>query len=679
MKGFRDLDPGEAEQVVTTRRRKIEYLEEELYAPLMDGYDAAPSESAPKKERPKRASKPAGPNREEPAQDSEPYYEEPRSNRRVSYKAGEYSQPLTDKKAEQPRRPAERSDDPYEAYNRARKPAESYDDPYEAYDQVRRSATRSDDPYAAYDRARKPAESYDDPYEAYDQIRRSVTRSDDPYEAYDRARRPVAGRDISYEAPAYDQPHTSAKRADDQHEVYMYEQPRASVKRPGDQYETYKYDQPRASEKRSSKRSAKRSGEPYRADIRYEQQEVSEDPYYEYDEDPGGEDFFYEDLTQDDRRGRRRDAAPMRRHTALIIRNAVLVTAMFAAVIACIVVVSGQIRKRNVPVQPEPEKKEVSLPPVDELPAGEEWTGENGGGAADLEPEEPPEEPETLTSPSEEAGIFFEGYEVHETGSTVELTEDDVRSEFAVLIDMKTGEVIAGRKSDEVIAPASMTKILTLLVATEHLTGQEKLDDTTIMTQEIGDLVYRKDLSAVGYKVGDVIPVRDLLYGTILPSGADAAMMLAEYVAGSQEAFVDMMNEKVSSLGLSETAHFANVVGLYDPDNHCTVKDMAMILKAAVENDLCREVLSAHIYTTAPTQEHPDGIEISNWFLRRIEDKDTHGDVICAKTGFVDQSGCCAASYQISNTGGRYICVTGNTWSSWQCIYDHVGLYARFT
>ena len=622
MKGFRDLDPGEAEQVVTTRRRKIEYLEEELYAPLMDGYDAAPSEPAPKKERPKRASKPAGPNREEPAQDSEPYYEEPRSNRRVSYKAGEYSQPVADKKPEQPRRPAE----------------------------------RSDDPYATYDRAHRPAESYDDPYEAYDQVRRSAARSDDPYATYDRARRPAAVREHENEAPAY-------------------EQPRASVKSPDDQYKAYTYEQPRA----SAKRSAKRSGEPYRADIRYEQQEVSEDPYYEYDEDPGSEDFFYEDLTQDDRRGRRRDAAPMRRHTALIIRNAVLVTAMFAAVIACIVVVSGQIRKRNVPVQPEPEKNEVSLPPVDELPAGEEWTGENGGGAADLEPEEPPEESETLTSPSEEAGLFFEGYEVHETERTVRLTEEDVRSEFAVLIDMKTGEVIAEKKSDEVIAPASMTKILTLLVATEHLTGQEKLDDTTIMTQEIGDLVYRKDLSAVGYKVGDVIPVRDLLYGTILPSGADAAMMLAEYVAGSQEAFVDMMNEKVASLGLSETAHFANVVGLYDPDNHCTVKDMAMILKAAVENDLCREVLSAHIYTTAPTQEHPDGIEISNWFLRRIEDKDTHGDVICAKTGFVDQSGCCAASYQISNTGGRYICVTGNTWSSWQCIYDHVGLYSRFT
>ncbi|MCR5093787.1 MAG: D-alanyl-D-alanine carboxypeptidase, partial [Lachnospiraceae bacterium] len=71
--------------------------------------------------------------------------------------------------------------------------------------------------------------------------------------------------------------------------------------------------------------------------------------------------------------------------------------------------------------------------------------------------------------------------------------------------------------------------------------------------------------------------------------------------------------------------------------------------------------------------------EISNWFLRRIEDKDAHGEVMCAKTGFVDQSGCCAASYQISNDGGHYFCVTGNAWSSWRCIYDHVRIYDLYT
>src|SRR5699024_8410476 len=143
---------------------------------------------------------------------------------------------------------------------------------------------------------------------------------------------------------------------------------------------------------------------------------------------------------------------------------------------------------------------------------------------------------------------------------------------------------------------------------------------------------------------GETVTVRDLLYGTILPSGADAAAGLAFYVSGSLEGFVDLMNQKLEELGLSDTAHFTNCVGLYDENHYCTLYDMAEILGAAIDNELCREVLSAHTYTTSATEQHPEGLLISNWFLRRIEDKDTHGTVLCAKTGYVVQSGNCAAS-----------------------------------
>ena len=139
------------------------------------------------------------------------------------------------------------------------------------------------------------------------------------------------------------------------------------------------------------------------------------------------------------------------------------------------------------------------------------------------------------------------------------------------------------------------------------------------------------------------------------------------------------MNRKVAELGLSGTSHFTNCVGLYDDDLYTTPSDMAMILKAAVENDLCREVLSAHTYTTSSTAQHPEGITISNWFLRRIEDKDTHGTVRCAKTGYVKESWNCAASYQISNDGGHYICVTAHAHSAWRAIYDHVEIYDLYT
>ena len=174
------------------------------------------------------------------------------------------------------------------------------------------------------------------------------------------------------------------------------------------------------------------------------------------------------------------------------------------------------------------------------------------------------------------------------------------------------------------------------------------------------------------------VTVRDLFYGTILPSGADAAVGLATYVAGSHEAFVDMMNEKLDELGLSETSHFTNCVGLYDENHYTTPYDMAVILKAATDNEWCRQVLSEHIYTTEKTKQHPDGLRISNLFLRRIEDKDTHGTVLCAKTGFVSQSGSCAASMATDKNGTEYLVVTAGSTSSWRCIYDHVDIYTQY-
>ncbi|MBO5999767.1 MAG: D-alanyl-D-alanine carboxypeptidase, partial [Lachnospiraceae bacterium] len=245
------------------------------------------------------------------------------------------------------------------------------------------------------------------------------------------------------------------------------------------------------------------------------------------------------------------------------------------------------------------------------------------------------------------------------SGNTQYLGLDEVQSSYAVLIDADTGEVLYQRDAEAVVSPASMTKILTLLVACEHITD---LDDTFVMTEEITNYSYSHGCSNVGFMPGEVITVRDMLYGTILESGADAALGLAEYVAGSQEAFVELMNEKLEQYGLSGTAHFTNCVGIFDEAHHCTMCDMAVILAQAIKYPLCCEVLNTRTYTTSQTGDHPSGIEISNWFLRRIEDKDCHGEVMYAKTGFVNESGCCAASYQISNSGRHYLCVTGNAW-----------------
>lgn len=297
----------------------------------------------------------------------------------------------------------------------------------------------------------------------------------------------------------------------------------------------------------------------------------------------------------------------------------------------------------------------------------------------DVIPTETATETVTETQTETETEIVEEGppYKFTENDETVYIYSDKMTSQYAILVDVSTDTIVAKKGHHDKMSPASMTKVLTVLVAAEHIT-EEQLDDTFTITFEITDYAYANDCSVVGFLNDEKVTVRDLFYGTILPSGGDAAVGLATYVAGSHEAFVELMNEKLDELGLSGTAHFTNCVGLYDKEHYCTPYDMAIIMRAAMDNELCREVLSTKCYTTSPTEQHPEGLIISNWFLRRIEDKDTGGEVIGGKTGYVAQSRSCAVSYGTSEDGTPYICVTAGANGSWRCIYDHVEIYNNY-
>ena len=253
-----------------------------------------------------------------------------------------------------------------------------------------------------------------------------------------------------------------------------------------------------------------------------------------------------------------------------------------------------------------------------------------------------------------------------------------ILSSHAVLVDPDSKKILACKGETDRIVPASMTKVLTLLTAVEHLKPAD-LDKKFKITAEITDFCYLNECSVAGFEINEKVTVKDLLYGTILPSGADAAMGLAEYVAGSQEAFVTLMNEKLEELELSETAHFTNCIGIYDKKHYCTLLDMAAIMDAAFADDLCREILSARTYTTSKTKKHKEGLLLSNWFLRRIEDKDTGGTVQGAKTGFVSEAGNCAVSFGTDDKQRNYICVTADAPGTWKCIYDQVKIYKRFS
>lgn len=325
--------------------------------------------------------------------------------------------------------------------------------------------------------------------------------------------------------------------------------------------------------------------------------------------------------------------------------------------------------------------------------AGEEDSPESGtaendstsessaAGGADDEPDNP------ATGSSEAYGPFPtekpqpETYQAVSTAATAGFS-DSIISEYGVVIDVADNRILAQKGAKTRISPASMTKVLTVLTAADALgIGGEDwesnpvLDETFTITIQITDYSFVNDCSNVGFDVGEEVTVRDLFYGTILPSGADAALGLAMYVAETHEGFVELMNQKLEQLGLSDSSHVTNCVGLYDAEHYSTVYDIGVILKMAADNPFCREVLSAHTYNTAPTEQHPEGLLLSNWFLRRIEDRDTHGEVICAKTGYVVQSKNCAASLAADGSGREYICVTAGSSSTWKCIADQVELY----
>ena len=106
---------------------------------------------------------------------------------------------------------------------------------------------------------------------------------------------------------------------------------------------------------------------------------------------------------------------------------------------------------------------------------------------------------------------------------------------------------------------------------------------------------------------------------------------------------------------------------------------MAVILQAVMEDPLCREAISTRFLVTEPAEKHPEGQELSNWFLRRIEDRDCgKATVMGAKTGYVTESGNCAASYGKTPDGSTYICVTGDASGKWNCISDHAYLYKTY-
>ncbi len=253
----------------------------------------------------------------------------------------------------------------------------------------------------------------------------------------------------------------------------------------------------------------------------------------------------------------------------------------------------------------------------------------------------------------------------------------EIDSTYAVLIDLADNKILAGKSANARMYPASMTKVMSLIVAYEEI---EDLSDTFLMTSTIIDPVYRSGASLAGFSPNETVTILDLMYGLILPSGAEAAVALAQYVAGSEEAFVDLMNAKAAEMGLVNT-HFTNCSGLHSTNHYSTAVEMAMIMDYAMQYKDCAKILSTYQYTTTPTEKHPEGLKLESTMFSRMYGDEPEGVTVQAgKTGYTNEGHHCLVSYATDDeTGEAYIFVTALAQEKFAPIFDAIAVYSDYT
>ena len=232
---------------------------------------------------------------------------------------------------------------------------------------------------------------------------------------------------------------------------------------------------------------------------------------------------------------------------------------------------------------------------------------------------------------------------------------DGLYAEYAIVLDAETGQLISEKNPDDRMYPASMTKMMTAILAMEHLPDPAQ---TIVITDDMLYGLAEANASVCGFATGDTVTVQDILYGIALPSGADAANAAAVLTAGSIDGFTDLMNRKAAEIGMTGT-HFVNCTGLHDDDHYSTARDMATLLNYCIQNETFRKVFSSKEYTSSPTQYYPSGIpmESTAWSMLKRYGITTPG-LVGGKTGFTYEAGHCMAFWAELN-GMTLISVVG--------------------
>ncbi len=229
----------------------------------------------------------------------------------------------------------------------------------------------------------------------------------------------------------------------------------------------------------------------------------------------------------------------------------------------------------------------------------------------------------------------------------------------AIVVDGDHDEVLYAYHAYEKMYPASVTKIMTSLVVLEAVDHGELSLDTPITASQQA-VTLPEGSSTAGILAGEILTVEQLLYCDLVPSANEACNILAEAVAGSNEAFVERMNAKAQQLGMTGT-HFTNPHGLHDPDHYTTAYDIYLMAKAAMEYDIFRTIVSTATYTLPATNLsearvlHSTNSLISNWNVIGYQ----YSKAIGIKTGYTGEAGRCLAAAAVDDGRTFYSVVLG--------------------
>lgn len=251
--------------------------------------------------------------------------------------------------------------------------------------------------------------------------------------------------------------------------------------------------------------------------------------------------------------------------------------------------------------------------------------------------------------------LFFFCYSVY-------AKDFDITGEYVTLYNMNEDTLLYSKNDTKKTSIASLTKMMTTLVAIEEIDNLDKI--VTIKERDFeGTVGYSK----AGFKVGDKVTYRDLLYGIILPSGADAVNAVVNNTLGYDK-FIKKMNETAKKIGMNDTS-YANPVGKDDENNYSTSNDLAKLLKYALKNETFKTIFTTKNYKTS------NGLNLEST-VNRYENILNTNEIKGAKSGFTKDAGRCLASITtLNNVDYLLVVINSSTTSPYNAVKDTITIY----